>query len=85
MDTSKRADQVALGEFVAINANESARVTRICRNPHHGWIGFELNDSNRFFGWFKPNQEVVAFMPHHTPRCPICAGLNCKNPHDGRY
>ena len=23
--------------------------------------------------------------PYHTPRCPICAGLNCKNPHDGRY
>lgn len=19
--------------------------------------------------------------PHHTPRCPICGGLNCKNPH----
>ena len=56
---TKQAQNVALGEFVKVSPSEAARVTRICRNPHHGWIGFELNDSNRFLGWFKPEQEVA--------------------------
>lgn len=36
-----------------------------------------INDSEQWAVW--------CGVPHHTPRCPICAGLNCKNPHDGRY
>ena len=55
-----RADEAPLGAILMhpyVN-ERCGRITRLCRNPHFGWIGFELNDSNAFRGWFKPADLV---------------------------
>ena len=54
------AEQAPLGaKLMHPYVNECfGTITRICRNPHFGWIGFELNDSSRFNGWHKPTDSV---------------------------
>ena len=77
----KQAQNVALGEFVVVRPSETARVTTLCRNTHYGWIGFELNDSARFMGWFKPEQEVEVVTRDERPEgCSKgCAGRMCRD------
>lgn len=55
-----RADEAPLGAFLMHPyVNECyGRITRLCKNPHYGWIGFELNDSGAFRGWYQPADRV---------------------------
>ena len=36
-------------------------------------------DGTRGIYWY---DQLDTRSPYDTPRCPICAGLNCKSPHD---
>ena len=55
-----RAEEVPLGAVVVHPYVDECfgRVTRLCVNPHFGWIGFELNDSPCFNGWHKRGDLV---------------------------
>lgn len=52
-------------------------------------ISYEYDAQEMLTQWH--HQRVAPFhinggYPRLAPeRCPICSGLNCKNPHDGRY
>jgi hypothetical protein len=55
-----QADQAPLGaKLMHPYVNECfGEITKLCRNPHYGWIGFQLNDSDSFNGWHKPTDLV---------------------------